>query len=777
MKAKKLEILSPAGNMEALKAAIAAGANAIYLGGKKFGARAFANNFDHDELLEAVNYAHLNGVKIYVTVNTLIYDEEMKAVMNYVDELYHLQVDAILIQDLGLMNLVHQKYPDFDIHASTQASIHNLNGVLALKDFGVKRVVLARECSIEQIKYICENTDLEIEVFVHGALCMSYSGQCLMSSLIGGRSGNRGTCAQPCRKPYNLIKDGEIISSSTYLLSTKDICTIDHIDELIEAGVTSFKIEGRMKREEYVYTTVSLYKQAIVSYLKNQKVEYNQEEMDDLNQLFTRGYSKGYAFHENKISQTSFPGHLGKKIGKVTGSTRKTVSVQLTDTLHQNDGIRFGKSDLGRIINKMYIKDALVNKGEKGDIVEIEFNQAIKKNTDVYLTTDASLIHKIDTKLSIKPHPVAINMHVSGKIGEPLILRISDGKHTLKAKSTELISEPINQPVTKERIEQQLSKLGNTVYKVHRITFDLPDSMYISMKALNALRQAVTGKLDELRQEKIHTGKKQNINIQLPNTSKKMDRHYVYVSNLNQLEIVLDYNHVDMIIYPYNSTSLAALETCEEYEMPFCLAIGRIHTDAQLEEIYESEIYQCVDTLLVGDLASYYYFGDKEVILDSSMNLTNSYSVNTFSDETILSVELTENQINELKTDREIGVYLYGRNEVMISEYCPISNHYLKYKKEKCNLCKTGHFVLEDMHHGRFPIRMDDHCRMHLLSHLILKYTYFKNLKVNFSVIHFTDESQEEVALIMNDYTNIFDGLPFKEELVKSKYTLGYFKK
>ena len=264
---KKPELLSPAGNMECLKAAIEGGADAIYLGGLNFGARAYSANFNDEEIIEAIKYAHLYGVKIYVTVNTMITEELVKPFIKYVDFLHKNNVDAIIIQDIGMIDYLRKTYPNLEIHVSTQAHIHNLEGVKFIEKLGLKRVVLARETSIDLIKEIKENTNIELEVFIHGALCISYSGECLMSSLIGGRSGNKGTCAQSCRMKYSFMHEGKKINKDDYLLSTKDLNTLNNIDKLIDIGIDSLKIEGRMKSKEYVYLVTKLYRKAIDSYI------------------------------------------------------------------------------------------------------------------------------------------------------------------------------------------------------------------------------------------------------------------------------------------------------------------------------------------------------------------------------------------------------------------------------------------------------------------------------------------------------------------------------
>ena len=292
---KKIELLAPAGNMEALIAAIQAGCDAVYIAGDHFGARAFAKNFSNDGIVEAINYAHLYGVKVYITVNTLIYENEVDSFVDYIRFIHKNNVDAVLIQDLGMFDLLRKKFPNLELHASTQMHIHNLDGVKLMESLGMKRIVLARETSIDDIKNIIKNTKAEIEVFVHGALCISYSGQCLMSSLIGGRSGNRGACAGSCRLKYDVIDDNnKKLNDGDYPLSTKDLMSIEYIGNLIDIGVASLKIEGRMKSREYVYKVVSLYRKAIDSYYKYGKVVIDDNDMIELKKIFNRNYTKGF---------------------------------------------------------------------------------------------------------------------------------------------------------------------------------------------------------------------------------------------------------------------------------------------------------------------------------------------------------------------------------------------------------------------------------------------------------------------------------------------------
>lgn len=300
---RQLEILSPAGSLATLKSAVNNGADAVYMGGKAFSARKNAVNFSDEDIIEAVRYAHLYGAKVYVTVNTLISDGELKEVYEFVKFLYENQVDALIIQDLGVLKMVRECFPDFEVHASTQMTIHNLDGARLAKELGFTRVVLSRELSFAEIKNISQNVDIELEVFVHGALCMSYSGQCLMSSFLGARSGNRGACAQPCRLPYTLCDMAKkpLTQKDKYLLSLKDLCLIDEIETLMDCGVKSLKIEGRMKSAEYVSLVTSVYSK----YKNGGKV--SSRDYEALKSIFSRsGFTKGYLYNETGRQMLNF---------------------------------------------------------------------------------------------------------------------------------------------------------------------------------------------------------------------------------------------------------------------------------------------------------------------------------------------------------------------------------------------------------------------------------------------------------------------------------------
>ena len=387
------ELLAPVGSMDHLKVAINAGASSIYLSGKEYGARRFAENFTLNEISEAVNTAHLHNVKVYVTVNTLIKEDELQDVMNYLSHLYSIGVDAVLVQDLGLVELINKHLPKLKVHGSTQMTAENQLKLDYLESKGIKRIVLPREMRKDEIKNL--RTKMELEIFVHGALCVSYSGQCLMSSLIGQRSGNRGTCAGSCRQMYSIVDEkNNTLLENFYPLSMKDLCSLENLKTLLDVGITSLKIEGRMKSSSYVYTVVKLYRLAIDSYYENNEIKIDYEELYNLKKIFNREFTKGFLFDEenNKVINMKRPNHQGVEVGKVISYKNNIATIKLNDEININDGLRIvGKNDVGVNVNNFYINSKLVKNAKKGDIITIKVNDKVEKNDKVFLTLDSKL--------------------------------------------------------------------------------------------------------------------------------------------------------------------------------------------------------------------------------------------------------------------------------------------------------------------------------------------------------------------------------------------------
>ena len=522
------ELLAPAGGMDELKAAVSAGADAVYLGGRMFNARMNAGNFDDEELAAAVRYAHLRGVKVYVTMNTLLYDDELAAAVRYAAFLYETGVDALIIQDLGLGYLVRKYIHDFEIHLSTQGTVYNASGARMAQSLGYSRVVCAREMSLDEIREM--SAVCETEVFVHGAICMCYSGQCQLSRSIGGRSGNRGQCAQPCRLMYEDEK-GE----KGYWLSPKDLCLIDRLGDLIDAGVASFKIEGRMKSPEYVAVVTGIYRKYIDAYIKEGSYRVSPEDRRALMQIFSRGrFTEGYLDGQpvNFLSG-DLPKHQGILTGHVLGrGPHDLVRVFLTDELEMGDGveIRGGSAGIrkpaGNIVT--YIErlgngSGFAGKGgaKKGS------GEKQKKNTDnsgEYMIGDirgdlrsGDLVYRISSRHQLEEarliaagdlKKIPVQMKFFAIPGKEASLTVScGGRDDPSGRSyfrvsvcSENVIEPANnRPADEEFVKDKLSKTGDTVYETERTDVKLAGDCYLSASMINHMRRKALDQLDDQR--------------------------------------------------------------------------------------------------------------------------------------------------------------------------------------------------------------------------------------------------------------------------------------
>jgi len=430
------EILSPSGSIESFYAAIEAGCDAVYLGGKMFGARSFANNFSDEELISVINYAHLYGVKVYVTCNILIFEREVERFLNYIEFLHKNNVDAVIMQDIGMIDLVHKTFPNLEIHASTQMHIHNVDSALIAKKLGVKRIVLARETPLDVIKEIKEKTGLEIEVFVHGALCASYSGMCLFASSIGPRSGNRGTCTGCCRLPYSVVdSNNNILNEGKYPISMKDLMTIEELDKLMELGITSFKIEGRMKSPSYVYTVTKMYKDARDNYLKNNKIIFDKNDLFNLKNIFHRTYTKGFILGEenNKVIGDKSPNHQGVLIGKVIKSNKNYIDIKLELDVSIHDGLRIVNENLeyGLVLNEFFIDKKQVHEAKKNDIISLKVNKNIPVNSKVIRTVSYKIDEEIKNIVLERKRKIPLNFSLVIKKDLPISLTVTDFKNTI----------------------------------------------------------------------------------------------------------------------------------------------------------------------------------------------------------------------------------------------------------------------------------------------------------------------------------------------------------
>lgn len=683
MKNVRPELLAPAGSYDALVAAINAGCDAVYLSGYMFGARQFAPNFSREELIKAIDICHVYGVKVYVTVNTLIYEEEVNTFMEYIDFLHKHNVDAVIMQDLGMIDLVHQTYPNLEIHASTQMNIHNLEGVQVCRDLGIKRVVLARETSIDTIKKIKKTEDIELEVFVHGALCVSYSGQCLMSSLIGGRSGNRGSCAGTCRLAYKVLDEhGNKLNNDSYVLSMKDLNVLDNIGELIDLGVESFKIEGRMKRPEYVFLVASIYRKAIDSYIDTGKVSIDENDIKELKKVFNRHFTKGFMFDEENASITNEyrPNHLGVEIGKVISTNNKFITIKLSDDLSLRDGIRLMKSDVGCTVTEILKNKRRVSCAAKGDIITLKINGNVKSNDIVVKTTDFKQLENLKNNINSINKKIAVSGTIRLEKGKKICLKLSDGIRSVEVCDF-VVEEAKNSPLTNEQIEKQIGKLGSTPFVLNSLKIIKDDNIFVNNKDLNEIRRVVCSKLLDERLYKIEYVKS-NYQKNVPDFKLKKSKN-VLLEDSKLYSLVskskLDNIYTEDIGLIGNEKVILKLPRIindyKDYNMP--LLISEIGSLKQ-ENIFAT---------------------------DFSFNVANSYSVAFLHSLGVnmvtLSYELNFDQIkrivdsyrNRYNKNPNLEVIIYGREEMMISRFSLNK----KYNNERINLI--------DRYNKSYPVR------------------------------------------------------------------------
>ena len=651
---KKSELLIPVGNMECLHAAINNGADAVYLGGKKFGARAYSNNFSENELIEAINLCHINNVKIYVTVNTMIYNEEIDEVINYLKFLYINNVDAVIMQDNGLIELVRKTIPGLEIHVSTQAHNHNKPAIEHYKEIGCTRVVFDRESSLESINHI--DVDIEKEVFVYGALCICYSGNCLFSALNGGRSANRGMCVGSCRLPYKLEKDNKIIDEG-YLLSTKDLNTMTYLKELLDSNIDSLKIEGRMKSKEYVSIVTKTYRKLIDAYYNNEPMILTEEDKEKLLKTYNREFTKGYLFNETNIINKKTSNHQGLKIGKVIAVNNRKITIKLTDKIHQEDAIRFSRINKGMYVNCLYNqKGLLINSAEANTIVEIDNKDRIMYddliNSDVLKTIDFELNKELN---NIKDKKNNIDMKFIAKINEIPTLIINYNNIEIKEEGLNKTSEAIKQPITKENIKEQLSKLGNTPYILNNLDILIDNNIFINLKELNELRRKAIEKLNN----KVIGRPKDDFEITktpIITTNSYVPKLSILTRTEDQLKIAIA-NKMD-IIYVTNEELYNKYKTYDNIYL-------------RLDRVLENHKDYKNERLLVTEFGSLIKYKDNNKLrTDYYLNVANDYTIDKFNklgvEISTLSIELDNNQLRNISNKANSEVIIYGSIECMV---------------------------------------------------------------------------------------------------------------
>lgn len=799
----KPELLCPVGGKEQLIAAVENGADAVYLGGAEFNARIYADNFDSIEAMEeAVDYAHLRNVKVYVTLNTLVNDEEVDAVIKYAAKLYEIGVDALIIQDIGLIDKISKELPDFKVHISTQGTIYSSEGVKYFNKYtNVERVVLARELSLTEIEEIIKDTDKEIEVFVHGALCVCYSGQCKLSSQIGARSGNRGKCAQPCRLPYKLLEERTNKTlKENYYLSTKDICTVDILPEIIKAGVHSLKIEGRMKSPEYVAAVTRIYRKYIDKCFEQEEYIVDKEDKNILFQVFNRGnFSEGYlkSKESSKLWCDTKPKHLGTYLGEVLSydSRKNNIDMKLQQDLSIGDVIEVSNSELSSaMISFIRTRKDRVKIAKKGDIVTIgDIKGNIQKGDKVYKITSKVLneeLSKYFSGKSIKKNKldVKIILKINEEPEVEFSTKILDKEFKVNVKEGIKCEKGINKVLTKEDVQNQFSKTGDVPFVINNINIELQDGVMTPMSNLNNLRRQA---IEMLSKKIIDSFKNKNVSI----TNKVKERSlqnqmretklslYIYkINNSQDLKILTKVHRVYVSLQDLIKYKDKILEHIDKENV--CIYLPTITTKKYKEYINQNlQLIQEIGNILVTNIEHIEMFEDMgiNIYLNNSFNVFNTESLNVLSRENIkginLSNELTLEQISNLKANNiEIEVDTYGNLEVMTSNFCILN------ATNNCGKCKNNKYCLVDRKDKKFPVLFDNiQCTMKILnSDKLFSENAIKSLgkKVDYMRLYMYDEDIIQMQNIIDNVKSIVKNNELKNKIVSNqtqKYTNGHF--
>lgn len=742
------ELLAPAGNFEALLAAISNGADAVYLGMNQFGARAYSDNFDDESIKNAVLYAHLRNVKIYVTVNTIVFEDELASLYKMIDFLNEISIDGIIVQDLAVLQYCKEHYPDIEIHCSTQMGIDDVEGTLLLKNLGAHRVVLSREVEIENVKKIKKTAKIPIEIFVHGALCVSYSGNCLMSGLIGYRSGNRGRCVGSCRKPYTLFNETTNTTyGPSYFLSMKDLNTISFIDQFKD--IDSLKIEGRMKEPAYVANIVSAYRKALDGVSTPQ-------DKSNLAKTFHRTFTKGYLFHEDKkdITNIDRPNNYGIFIGTIQSKTANGYKIELTMPLYQNDIIRIDHNheDVVLPIVKMYDEQRnYIHKAQKNCYIQIK--EDLNIGDKVYKTKEYLFYQELDKTYPQEYKRFPIHFLVSGFKNKKLTIHATCEQHQVTYESCSILEEAKTHPTTKEMVTQQLNRLRESVYTIGSLEY-YTDSVYIPAKQLNEARRYIVEQLNLLRTQRKH-------------------------------RVLLSPPHQPISFSSCEPQLAVSVTTQEQYDAAMECGISIIYHNANTIRRNATQYPTIEGMVLVGGYGGIATYGKtNETISDFSLNVVNSKSVYLLHKLGIrrvtLSYEMNKKQIQNLIQEykKENGglpnleMIVYGHTHLLFTKYCPLK------KMNLCGVCKKNRFSLQD-DYGTFPILSHPDCTTTLLNGKKLNLIDELDTLSNISVyrLQFTIESKEETKQVIQQFQNKLITHQKTKLFSSSTDTRGHFNK
>lgn len=779
----KIELLSPVGDFECLKAAVQNGADCIYLGANLFSARASAQNFNLNELKQAIFYCKLRGVKTNLTLNTLIKDDEMEDAFELAKKAYEFGIDAIIVQDLGLAKILIKSFPDLAIHGSTQMSVHNLQGALELQNLGFKRVVLSRELSIEEIEYITENTDIEIECFVHGALCISYSGQCLFSSMIGGRSGNRGKCAQGCRLPYELIENDNTILDKGYLLSPRDLCGLEYLPRLISCGVKSLKIEGRMKTPEYVATVTRIYRKYVDLAQSNNTYIIDENDKKELMQVFNRGnFSEGHLnSHPNKdLIFKEKPNNMGLFLGHIAkyNQAKGLITLAIAEPLQVGDTISIEKETGTYTISELMNKNQNIQKADTNEFVtigrmkgKIKIGDKVYKMSSKDLTNKANSTFANDTQLRKIPLSceITIKKHIPISINITSLSDLDLYKKLNIYYETETIPEKAQKhPLEKEKVISQISKTTNSPYTFKNIKINLDEDVFLpNIKSLNELRRTALSLVEEFVQSKI--SKTTSATLPQKLTENKKEKNQTISILLNNISENINYENltgIDNIYIPlkffteksYDNTILSLSKKFNIYiYLPTIIK-------ANYRNLIKSEIENTITKynikgFVLSNISNFKFLenlkqNNFEFIANYTFNIFNTYTITELTnlgiDKFTISPELDKENIENLSNTSSQEIIIYGRTPLMNMNYCPIgkSNHCYPTCEAKCT--SKNKYYLKDRMNFKFPLVPDNIQTVSTLYNskiTSLSPTDFKNSSFRIDIL---EENETEIQEVIN---------------------------
>nr|WP_308636616.1 DUF3656 domain-containing protein [Paenibacillus silvisoli] len=808
LKRQDVELLAPAGDWDCMRAAVANGADAVFFGVEKFNARARANNFHTDELPEIMAFLHSYGVKGFLTFNILVFEEELNEAKQLIEACIDAGVDAVIVQDLGLVKLIRELSPDFPIHGSTQMTITSPEAVEFTKPYDIERVVLGRENNLKQIKTIGEQAKLPMEVFVHGALCVSYSGQCLTSEMWGGRSANRGECAQACRLPYDLMVDGEQkpMGDVAYLLSPKDLAAVELVPELIEAGVTSFKIEGRLKSPEYVANVVSKYRRAIDKYFDGDRSAPSKEEMRELQQSFSRGFTHGFLEGTNnkKLVEGTFPKSRGVYLGRVERVLRDAVVCRIEAPLKRGDGIVFDagdptkKEEGGRIYDLRRQGTKVEGEVQEGTVIELVPGRndvdlrRVHVGDRVWKTSDPALDRRLRASFETeKPYRVfPLHVKVTGGLGLPLRSWWTDVEkgNTVEVASELLLEQAQKRPMDQALLEEQFGRLGGTVYQLESLEVDLQGDLIVPMRELNRMRrEAAEALAGERPKPPVYVKRAVEAYSDVANRSGEgrgaaAAKLTVLCRSLAQLEAAVRSEKVGMVYadFEFIKQLPAAMELARKAGKPIGLVTPRIHMPN--ENGYHANILKLQpDAVLVRNTGALYYYlrarASKpnepfpQLVGDFSLNVANHKTADLFFDVGCSlitpSYDLNVQQMFDLLRNSDTS-----RMEVVIHQHLPMfhTEHcvYCTFLSEGTDFtncgrpCEERRVSLQDRIGMSHPVRVDEGCRntvYNAIEQSGAEYIkQFGDLGVASFRIEFLEETAEKVDEVIELYSDAIAG-------------------